>query len=883
MSARPANGRQPKRPVPSVRRRRLRWTLGWLTGFGAIAIGLWVVLHLAARPEGYRPGQDVEGITRRLARGLPPEAPMPRFTEVSVPAGLAGFRNFTGARESELPEDMGPGLAWGDFDNDGDDDLFLVGAGGGMRVPDTELAPSILYENLGDGRFAPVTGFPETRIRGLGAAWGDYDGDGYLDLVVAGYHALRLFRNEGGTGRFTRDPRLPEPEGFWSGVVWGDFNHDRRLDLYVANYVQYETDPNFRDELSAQLDTFVPYTLNPASFAPVPNLLFQQQSDGSFREVAAELGVDNPEGRSLGALWHDFDLDGWLDLYVANDVSDNVFYRNTGGTFEDISHAAWVADYRSAMGLAVGDYDRDGDDDLFVTHWTAQENGFYQNLWADLNPPNPAAGQSPGTGSQRLPLRFIDIADQKGLGQIALRHVGWGTEFVDLDQDGWLDLLVANGHTIEAPGPAPKRLQPQESFLFWNRQGVFFHDLAPLHDGLQQLHVSRGLACADFDQDGDMDFAIADLGEGVRLLRNDMANGNWLKIRLRSRNPEGIANGRGYGSTAIAWVHGVPLRRSVTGSSYLSQSSTVLHWGLGDASQVDRVEVHWHAGSTQTFGRLEANTAYELTEDDPAPRRLATVPSSLPVSSTRTSPDSLNDRRRLTEFWRLQRAAMDALVIEQNDSKGVRLLREALQINPVHQDSRYYLGLALARLGKPEAALAELAHLQQLNPQSLRAWQQWAVLRARTASSDADLAAAEEAATRAHRLNPAESGALLVLGEITLLRGNLASAKDRLTDACRTNSRAAGGFFLLAYIAREQGDLSEAQRLLHQAREALGPDWQPEGTTSEGDTLQKHHDDHTPLAESWADWDGEPILDTAFARLEHRLRRIRSPSTESIP
>lgn len=832
--------------------------------------------HWRSRPAEYRPGEESSDITSSLARGLPAEAPFPRLTNVTEAAGLAAFRNFTGPRESELPEDMGPGLAWGDYDNDGDDDLFLVGAGGGMKVPAAALAACALFENLGNGAFRPVPGFPETRVRGLGAAWGDYDGDGFLDLALAGYNVLRLFRNEQGTGRFTRDPRLPEPAGFWSGVAWGDFDNDRRLDLHVANYVQYLENDIAHAEFSDQLGAVVPYTLNPASYAPGLNALFHQQPDGSFRDVAGELRVQNPEGRSLGALWHDFDDDGWLDLYVANDVSDNVFYRNTGSGFEDISHGAWVADYRSAMGLAAGDFDRDGDDDLFVTHWVAQENALYENLWANVNRRSPAAATEPDQQAKTWPLRFVDIADQKGLGQVALRQVGWGTAFVDLDQDGWLDLLVANGSTIEAEGPVPRRLQPQESFLFWNRRGESFHDLAPLHPGVRGPHVSRGLSCADYDGDGDMDFGIADLGEGVRLFRNDMAAGHWLKVRLRSRNAVGVANGSGLGSTGVAWVGGVPLRRTVGGVSYLSQSSSVLHWGLGAADTVDRLEVRWHAGGTNAYENLAADVWYEAIEGDDALRRIepGTSVSAAPAAAT------ANDRERLVAFWKAQRAGMNALKAEGDLAKAAGFLREALTLNPDHEDSCYYLALCLAGQGQSEAAMEELARLQRVNPQSQRAWQEWAVLRARTAGSAADLVAAEEAADRAHRINPEETGALLLLGEIALLRGDLGLAEERLGHATLTNPRAVGGLFLLAFCAAERGDAGEARRLLGRARDALGPGWQPKGATSEGDVLKKHHEENSPLAASWSAWDGAADAKTAFISLRARLALSR-PSADA--
>lgn len=915
----------------SPRRRRLRWTLAVLGALFLCGVGVGLVMYQRARPAAYRPDEQLDDITNELARQLPPDAPRPRLTDATAAAGLADFRNFAGDRTSQLPEDMGPGVAWGDFDNDGDDDLFLVSAGGALNVPAAELPPCALFENLGDGTFRRAPGFPELRVRGLGAAWGDCDGDGYLDLVVTGYNVLRLFGNEAGSGRFTPDSRLPDLKGFWSSASWADYDHDRRLDLYVCNYVEYSENQANHDRLSDQIGTAVPFTLNPASYPGGRNALFHQNADETFTDVAGELKVQNPEGRSLGGLWHDFDNDGWLDLYVANDVSDNVFYRNVGGRFTDISHGAWVADYRSAMGLVAGDFDRDGDDDLHVTHWVAQENALYENLWADLHTPNTltnrvtqAAGlatSSAGvaTTNQSPAVRFVDIADQKGLGQIALPFVGWGTDFVDLDQDGWLDLLVVNGSTIEADGPSPKRLQPQEAFVFWNQNGRHFHNLAPAHPGLSQKHVSRGLACADFDNDGDQDFIVADLGEGVRLYRNDLAAGNWLKVRLRSKNAAGQPNGCGDGSTVIAWVGETPLRRSVTGVSYLSQHSHTLHWGLGAAPRVDRLEIRWAAGDTNFIAGVEANASYELVEGETEARRLGPVPTmatgeharprvSRPAPSPVGSPDfdlpgpvgtfvvraageapasapgagalpalttSVSDEReRLLQFWNTQRAAMNAMKVEQDNVKAVRLFREAIALNPQHEDSRYYLGLCLASQGDAAGALTALAELQQLSPQSHRAWQQGGVVRALTARSDTELAAAEQALQRAHRINPEETGALLVLGEVALLRGNHPLAEERLTAATHTNPRAVGGFFLLGYLAWKRGDDARARQCLEQTRTALGPDWQPKGATSEGDVKQKQHVEQTPLTPFWDGWKGQAEPAAAFAALEARLKRI---------
>ena len=887
----------------SPRRQRLRTALISLAILLALGTAFSALLYLRSRPSQYRPDEQSSDITSSLARQLPADAPTPRFTDTTARAGLGGFHNFIGDRTSQLPEDMGPGLAWGDFDNDGDDDLFVVSAGGPLNAAPETLASCALYENLGEGTFRKVEAFPELRIHGMSAAWGDCDGDGFLDLIITGYNALLLLHNERGSGKFARDARFPDLKGFWAGASWGDYDNDRALDLYVCGYVQYVENETDRGKISQQIGSAVPYTLNPASYTPGTNLLFHNNGDGSFTEVGGPLKVQNPEGRSLGALWHDFDDDGWLDLYVANDISDNVFYHNTGGKFEDISHPALVADYRSAMGLAAGDFDRDGDDDLYITHWVAQENALYQNLWADFNS-KPKAGNSsssPRLNGERVrgetlragsfphkpassatnsaPLRFLDVADMQGLGQMALPYVGWGTEFADFDGDGWPDIIVANGNTIEADGPPPRKLKPQEAFLLWNRRGEHFHNLGPLNKSLSEQHGSRGLALADYDNDGALDIAIAQLGEGVQLLHNEMQTGHWLKVQLRSLTKDRQPLGFGDGTRVIAHIGTVGLRRTISSVSYLSQSSHMLHFGLGDATRVDRLEVRWHAGATNFFDNLDANATYEITEGEPTPKRSSPSPLNgvrgetvRLRSPTETADSSTTDKQRLVEFWAKERAAMNAMKVEKDNGKAIALFREALALNPNHEDSRYYLGLCLAHQNDPDGALAQLDELKRINPQSHRAWQQSGVLRATFAKTDADLLAAEKSLERAHALNPEETGALLVLGEISLMRADHAKADQQLAAACRTNPKAVGGFFLRAYLAWKAGDDSGASRLLESARGALGKDWQPLGATSEGDVKQKQHVEATPLTPFWESWDGTTNPKRSFAKLESFLK-----------
>ncbi|MGB6000370.1 MAG: FG-GAP-like repeat-containing protein, partial [Thermoanaerobaculia bacterium] len=724
------------------RQRRLRRVAAILAVIAVAGAAVGYLIYRATRPEVRRPGEELPDITEKLSRNIPAEAPMPVFVDVTDEAGLADFRSFSGDRTSQLPEDMGSGAAWGDFDNDGDDDLFLVAAGGNLTLPSEEWAPSELFENLGDATFRRVEDFPELRISGMGAAWGDFNADGWQDLAITGYNSLLLLRND--RGRLVRDESFPDLEGYWSGVSWGDFDNDRDLDLYVCGYVQYQTDGGGQRQVSQQYGTAVPYTLNPASFEPERNLLFQNNGDGTFTEVAELWGVSNPAGRSLGALWQDFDDDGRLDLYVANDISDNALFLNRGETFEDVSLAAWVADYRGAMGLAAGDWNRDGDEDLFVTHWIAQENALYDSRLVELE-----RSRSEG---QPLQLSFSDQAARLGIGQIALHSIGWGTGFADLDADGWLDLLVVNGSTLETD-TEPKGLKPQSAMLLWNQHGEYFHDLAPLAELLATPHVGRGLALSDYDADGDLDLLIVHLYEGVQLLRNDMQSGNWLQVRLRSRvGGADATEGLGDGSTVTARVGEVLLRRSMTGASYLSQSSRVLHFGLGDAGALEDVEVRWLAGEPESFGSLEANAIWELTEGSGVARQVS-------------APSRLSDREQVLEFWNLQRAGMDAVKIEGDLPKAIGLFRQALALDPQHEDSRYYLANCLAAEGDLDGALAELDTMRRLSPGSHRAHKQWGVLRAMTAESDADLEAAERALARALEINQEATGSLLVLGE----------------------------------------------------------------------------------------------------------------------
>ena len=859
-------------PTLTPRQRKLRGTataLAWLTGLVVLYI---LVTHYRNRPSPYDPEEEIEVITSNLRLNLPQGAPDPRFEEITKQAGLSGFQTFQGPRTSQLPEDMGGGAAFGDFDNDGDDDLFLVSAGGHLNLSPYQLHPSLLYRNQGNGTFDKVPTFPELRIRGMGGAWGDYDGDGFIDLAVTGYQSLHLFRNESGTGRFTEIPLPGNHAFFWAGASWGDFDNDRDLDLYICGYLEYHISEADLGKTSAQNQTSVPYTLNPASFEPAKNRLYRNDGNNQFTDVAASLDITNPTGRSLGAIWCDFDQDGWLDLYVANDVSDNAFYQNQQTTFTDIAHAAWMADYRSAMGMTAADWNKDGDDDLFITHWVAQENALYDNTFADFTKSattpqesTPANEQPPENTSliDKPKARFVDVADMHGIGQMALPYVGWGTEFVDMDHDGWMDLLVANGSTLEIPERIPKQLQPQEMFFLWNHAGGAFHNLATIHPGFSEKHISRGLATSDIDGDGDIDFVIIDMDGGVRLYRNDMTTGNWVQCRLRSRNANQQLTGRGEHAVITVYAGPKTFRRSFNSVSYLSQSTATLHIGLGALSAIDRIKVQWHAGNQQTFTGISPNAVWELQEGNPNPIRLKKTTSKESLS-TGIETGGSEEREKTAAFWNHQRTGMNLFKQDQNYEQAIVSFKQALAINPTHEDALFYYASSLIELDRIDEAMHQLEQLTKVNPQSLRAFQQWGTLRALTATSATDLEEAEALLWKARDINPEETGVLQLLGEVALKRGNLNEADERLAQVISSNPRAARAIYLRAYIAHSKQNNEASIAFLKQAREALGPEWQPQGTTSEGDVRHRMHIHTTPYSDAFTKWNGSTDPQSAF-------------------
>ena len=575
-----------------------------------VAAAIAIVFITTRSEPTYRPGEAVEGLTADLDRSVPGDYPRITFTDVTDRSGIT-FRHFSGHRTTQLPEDMGSGAAWADYDNDGWLDLFVVNQAGPLTLSADEVrsssARSALYRNNGDGTFTDVSASAgiDYRSHGMGAAWGDYDNDGWPDLVVSSYGENELFRNNG-DGTFERRSEqsgIGAYQGFWTGVSWGDFDRDGLLDLYVAGYVKYSDLGKMPPSL--QYDVEAPPSLNPSAFAPERNLLYRNNGDGTFTEMAYQAGVANPRGRSLAAAWVDLDDDGWPDLYVANDVSDNALFRNLGnGLFEEVSLAARVADYRGAMGIAVGDWDGDADVDLFITHWIAQENALYNNMRTQRLERDLPRSRT---------LQFMDEADRYGLGQIALDYVGWGTSFFDYDNDGSLDLFVVNGSTLQEDDD-PRLLVGMRDQLFWNRNAEEgFYDVSAVSGQYFATEsVGRGAAFGDYDNDGDTDVFVVNNGGRAVLLRNDGGNTNrWLKIRLEGRQSNRSAIG-----AKLRLVAGptVQIREVGSQSSYLSQNSLIAHFGLGSRAQADTLEIVWPSGLREILTNVAADQTLHLVE-----------------------------------------------------------------------------------------------------------------------------------------------------------------------------------------------------------------------------------------------------------------------------
>jgi enediyne biosynthesis protein E4 len=582
--------------------KRQQLLVKWLWLSIAVLVLLGAVILLVQYEATPRPGDDVEGLTSVLTRNSTADMASFQFDDVRQAAGI-DFHHFPVQRQSLLPEDMGSGLAWGDYDGDGYVDLFLTNFGGSIQTSSSIPGRSALYRNTGDGTFVDVTevqGLSQPTY-GMSASWADYDNDGDLDLYLCNYGQNILYRNDAGWFVDVTDQAGVPAETFSAGSAWGDYNHDGHVDLYVTSYVDFQYRESDAEQVTRHYGSETPFTLNPSTYSPLTNYLYHNNGDGTFTDVAPGTPLENPEGRSLGAVWFDFDQDGQLDLYVANDVSDNGVFHNLGnGEFADIGPSSLAADYRGAMGMAVADYDRDDDLDLFVTHWLAQENAFFENMYSE--------NWKDKEGKRRL--FFMDSAEMIGLGQISLKMVGWSTGFADFDNDSLLDLWVVNGNTLE-DAEDNSRLKAQQVQLFRQQEGKGFFEVGQqASSALAEPVVGRGGAHADYDGDGRVDVAILVHGGQPLLLRNVTKGDNhWFTLRLRQ------TGGNTHALGAKVWLRSggvTQMAQLGADGAYLSQSDTDLHFGLGQNALVDELTILWPDGFQEKHTGLNADQIVAL-------------------------------------------------------------------------------------------------------------------------------------------------------------------------------------------------------------------------------------------------------------------------------
>lgn len=501
------------------------------------------------------------------------------FTDVTAASGIA-FVHENGAQgDKHLPETMGSGLAFVDVDGDGQLDLYFVNSAGG----------AVFYHNNGDGSFTDTT--PSSGLRnsgyGMGVVAADVDNDGDQDLYITAYGANLFYRNED-AGRFTDVTASAGvgDEGFGAGAALADYDNDGDLDLFAANYLRYVPQEN---PFCARVRGVRVYC-GPEAYEPQADLFYRNVGDGTFVDVASQVGLLPTAAKELGAVFTDFDDDGDQDLYVVGDKTPNLLYRNDGGTFTEIGALANVA-YGEAggslagMGIAAGDVEGDGRLDYFVTNYQWEANSLYRSLGAGL---------------------FLDDGFPAGLAVPSLAKMSWGAVFFDYDRDGDRDLFTANGHMDAAFEVQDNVSYAQQNQLFRNDGGIFQEVTADAGPGLALEHVSRGLAAADYDNDGDVDLAVSNNGGPGVLLRNDADSpANWLSVAVRGTAP-GHRDAIG---TRVELLAGG--RRQVDevrhGSSYLSSEDPRLHFGLGTLSVVDTLRVRWPSGVVQEFEQVPAN------------------------------------------------------------------------------------------------------------------------------------------------------------------------------------------------------------------------------------------------------------------------------------
>jgi enediyne biosynthesis protein E4 len=520
-----------------------------------------------------------------------------RFVDVSGPAGIR-FQHNSGAYGGKLlPETLGSGCAFLDYDGDGWQDILLVNS---MDWPGHKRQPSTpkLYRNNRNGTFTDVTKAAalDVEMYGMGVAVGDYNNDGFPDVFISCVGQSRLFRNLG-NGKFvdaTKAAGLMGRQGLSTSTVWVDYDRDGFLDLFVCNYVRWTAEHDVFCSLDGKNKSYC----TPEAYRGDTCWLFHNRGDGTFEDVTASSGVFDSSSKSLGVAMLDYDQDGWPDLLVANDTQPNKLYRNLhNGKFKDIAVEAGLAfsnegKARAGMGVDVGDFENSGKPGIVITNFDNEMIGLYH-----------FAGKG-----------YDDVAIQEGLGVASRNTLGFGCLFFDANLDGRLDIAVANGHIDETVRNIRGNVgYAQAAQLFLNQGGGKFEDVAAeVGGGFDRPKVGRGLAVGDFDRDGDLDVLLTTNNGGACLYRNDVTN-SYRGIRFRLVGTK--SNRDAIGATVRVFANGQQQTRMVrSGSSYLSQSELPVTFGLGTTEKIERVVIDWPSGRKEEYKQLGAGKTFQIVE-----------------------------------------------------------------------------------------------------------------------------------------------------------------------------------------------------------------------------------------------------------------------------